>query len=191
MCNKKPNELLAERAKAFCIAAHSAVGQVRKYTNEPYWHHPLEVAELIKMHVPDASQEMLAAAMLHDVVEDTQVPLAVIRDQFGSAVANLVSDLSDVSKPEDGNRATRKEIDRQHTAAASPDAKSIKLADLISNTQSIMDGDAKFAKVYMAEKRLLLEVLCDGNETLLAIASKLVFDYFAIQADLNQDNSES
>ena len=67
-------------------------------------------------------------------------------------MAELVDDLTDVSKPQDGNRATRKELDRQHTAKASPDAKTIKLADLISNSRSIMKDDPNFAKVYMKEK---------------------------------------
>ena len=72
-----------------------------------------------------------------DVVEDTPVSIKDIEDVFGPRVAALVSDLTDVSKPEDGNRATRKELDRQHTAKASPDAKTVKLADLISNGAAV------------------------------------------------------
>ena len=86
----------------------------------------------------------------------------------------LVRDLTDVSKPEDGNRAVRKEIDRQHTAQASPQAKTIKLADLISNTVSIVEHDPKFARIYLKEKALLLEVLTEGDPTLYAMATKLL-----------------
>lgn len=179
MRDTKRYELQAERAEAFCIAAHSAAGQVRKYTNEPYWHHPLEVVALIKEHVPAASEEMLAAALLHDVIEDTLVSMEVVRDQFGDGVAKLVKELTDVSQPEDGNRAARKEMDRQHTARACPEAKTIKLADLISNTRSIVVGDPEFAKVYMAEKRKLLSVLVEGDPVLFSIASKVVHDYFS------------
>jgi (p)ppGpp synthase/HD superfamily hydrolase len=57
--------------------------------------------------------------------------------EFAKEVVALVEMLTDVSKPEDGNRAVRKEIDRQHTALASPEGKTIKLADLIDNTQSM------------------------------------------------------
>jgi hypothetical protein len=56
------NDIDLARAKAFCVAAHSAVGQTRKYTGEPYWHHPLEVAALIRTHVPGAPAEVLIAA---------------------------------------------------------------------------------------------------------------------------------
>ena len=49
---------------------------------------------------------------------------------------------------------------------ATPEAKTIKLADLIDNTKSIVEHDPRFAKVYLEEKRLLLEVLKDGDETL-------------------------
>ena len=84
--------------------------------------------------------EVQAAALLHDVVEDTPVSIKDIEDVFGPRVAALVGDLTDVSKPEDGNRAT-KGADRQHTAKASPDAKTVKLADLISNGKSIIKDD--------------------------------------------------
>ena len=60
------------RALAFCMAAHAGVGQVRKYTGEPYAVHPIAVAALVRAYVPDASEEMLIAALLHDVVEDTR-----------------------------------------------------------------------------------------------------------------------
>ena len=88
-------------------------------------------------------------------------------------IANTYENLSlltDVSKLEDGNRATRKSLDRAHIANASPDAMTIKLADLISNTASIMEYDANFAKVYLKEKKLLLEVLTKGNDELMKIA---------------------
>jgi (p)ppGpp synthase/HD superfamily hydrolase len=164
-----------ERAKAFCIAAHCAVGQKRKYTGEDYYHHPIEVANLLIEHASPLSQAMLIAAVLHDVVEDTQVPLSVIDEQFGPIVAAYVEQLTDVSKPEDGNRRARKAIDRAHTALASPEAKTIKLADLISNTRSIVERDPKFAVTYLKEKRLLLQVLREGDPVLYKIADALAY----------------
>lgn len=165
------------QAAAFCMAAHSATGQLRKYTHEPYWHHPVEVAQIIIMYAPGVSIEVLQAALLHDVVEDTKITLDDIAEWFGHDVAALVGGVTDISRPEDGNRATRKELDRQHIAAASPDAKTIKLADLISNARSIAQHDPQFAKVYMAEKRLLLEVLTEGHPALYAMAEQIVSDY--------------
>jgi (p)ppGpp synthase/HD superfamily hydrolase len=117
---------------------------------------------------------MLAAAWLHDVVEDTGVTIEVIRAEFGEDIAELVGWLTDVSRPEQGNRATRKAIDRAHTAMAPADAQSIKLADLISNCTSIVEHDADFAKTYLEEKRLLLEVLTKGDKVLLEQARSIV-----------------
>lgn len=73
-----------------------------------------------------------------------------------------------------GNRKVRKEVDRQHIAKASPRAKTIKLADLIHNTENIVANDKGFAKVYLAEKRLLLEVLTEGDVTLWNRAKNLL-----------------
>lgn len=115
---------------------------------------------------------MICAAWLHDTVEDTPATLDEVERVFGFEVAALVEMLTDVSKPSDGNRAVRKAIDREHTAKASPQAKTIKLADLIDNTRSITEHDPKFAAVYLAEKALLLEVLRDGDATLLEIARR-------------------
>ena len=82
--------------------------------------------------------------------------------------------LTDVSRPEDGNRAARKTLDREHIAKASPQAKTIKIADLIDNSRSIMAHDPQFARVYLAEKRLLLDVLTEGDPTLYAMARRIV-----------------
>lgn len=163
---------IVERARIFATAAHAAVKQVRKYTFEPYIVHPTEVAAIVSTvsHTP----EMLAAAFLHDTVEDTGVTIELIRTEFGEKVAELVGWLTDVSKPEDGNRAKRKAIDREHSAQAPADAQTVKLADLISNSRSIMKHDAEFAKTYLTEKRLLLEVMTRGDATLMAEARKYI-----------------
>lgn len=150
------------KALTFATAAHAAVGQLRKYTNEPYIVHPVEVAGIVSK-VPGATDEMIAAAYLHDVVEDTGVTIELIKKEFGDEVAELVGWLTDVSRPDHGNRAQRKAVDRAHTAGAPAAAQTIKLADLISNTRSIVEHDEKFAKTYLAEKRLLLEVLTKGD----------------------------
>ena len=116
--------------------------------------------------------------MLHDTVEDTDVTIDNITDHFGDEVAELVGWLTDVSKPEDGNRAHRKAMDRAHIADAPAEAKTIKLADMIDNSNSITTHDPKFAKVYMVEKAMLLEVLQEGDADLFAWASQIVDDWF-------------
>jgi (p)ppGpp synthase/HD superfamily hydrolase len=167
---------LIEKAKVFATQAHASIDQKRKYTGEPYIVHPESVAGIVAEVTDDAA--MIAAAWLHDVVEDTPVTIETIQAEFGEDVAGLVADLTDVSQPEDGNRKVRKAIDREHTANASARAKTVKLADLIDNTSSITAHDEHFAKVYMSEKRLLLNVLRDGDKTLHKRAQKLLKAYY-------------
>jgi (p)ppGpp synthase/HD superfamily hydrolase len=164
---------VVRKAQVYAMAAHAAVGQRRKYTNEPYIVHPAEVAKIVA-GVPGSTPDMVAAAWLHDVVEDTGCTFNDIHMGFGIDIATLVQWLTDVSKPEDGPRWYRKKMDREHTAAAPAEAQTIKLADLISNTKSIMAHDPKFAKVYLEEKRLLLDVMTRGDAGLMAEARKHV-----------------
>ncbi len=163
---------LVQRAEAFATEAHARVEQVRKYTGEPYINHPRAVVEIVRT-VPHTEQ-MLVAAWLHDTVEDTGTTFNDIRREFGAEVADLVAWLTDVSRATDGNRKVRKTIDREHTAQAPPDAKTIKLADLLDNSKSIVERDPEFAVTYLEEKRLLLEVLREGATTLWQRANEFV-----------------
>jgi (p)ppGpp synthase/HD superfamily hydrolase len=163
---------MVERARVFATAAHAAVGQTRKYTFEPYIVHPAEVASIVAT-VPH-TEAMIAAAWLHDTVEDTGVTIEVIRAEFGAEVAELVGWLTDVSRPEHGNRAHRKALDRAHSAMAPAEAQTVKLADLIANTRSIVAHDKAFAKTYLEEKRLLLAVMTKGDPTLMMEARHFI-----------------
>lgn len=164
--------LLEVHAQQIASLAHAICGQSRKYTNAPYIDHPRAVANLVRSvpHTP----EMLAASWVHDTVEDTFITVADIRRMLGPDVATLVEELTDVSSPTDGNRAARKAIDRAHAAAASPPAKTIRLADMIDNVETIAVRDPVFAKTYIPEKAALLEVLREGDPTLYARASDLI-----------------
>ena len=164
---------VVRKAQVYAMAAHASVGQLRKYTNEPYIVHPAEVASIVAS-VPGSTPEMVAAAWLHDVVEDTGCTFTDIHLAFGADVAALVGWLTDVSRPEDGPRWYRKKLDREHSAQAPAEAQTVKLADLVSNSRSIMAHDPKFAKVYLEEKRLLLEVMTKGDPTLMAEARKYI-----------------
>jgi (p)ppGpp synthase/HD superfamily hydrolase len=160
---------IVRKAQVYAMAAHAAVGQKRKYTGEPYIVHPAEVAKIVA-GVPGSTPDMVAAAYLHDVVEDTGCTFTDIHIAFGIDIATLVGWLTDVSKPEDGNRAHRKAIDRAHTAAAPAEAMTIKCADLRSNTISIAKYDPAFAKTYLAEKREMLAVMTKANPVALKMA---------------------
>lgn len=154
----------------FATKAHG--DQKRKYTGDPYIVHPIAVAEIVKT-VPH-TDAMIAAALLHDVVEDTPITIEQIKDKFGSEVAELVGWLTDISRPENGNRKTRKSLDRDHSANAPAEAQTIKLADLIHNTKSIEKHDPHFWKVYKQEKIALLDVLTKGDRSLMHIAQQQI-----------------
>ncbi|MBD9623384.1 bifunctional (p)ppGpp synthetase/guanosine-3',5'-bis(diphosphate) 3'-pyrophosphohydrolase [Ensifer sp. ENS06] len=160
---------LENSALQFATRAHGE--QKRKYDGRPYIVHPIAVAEIVRSvpHTP----EMIAAALLHDTVEDTDATLLELNEAFGPKVATLVAWLTDISTPFHGNRQVRKELDRQHLASAPAAAKTVKLADLIDNAIAIKAGDPNFWKVFGAEMKRLLEVLGDGDETLLAKARAL------------------
>ncbi len=162
---------LVARARAYATSAHKRIEHRRKYSNQPYDVHLEAVAKLVATVSDDT--ETIAAAWLHDTVEDTPATLGDIEVQFGTAVAELVEELTDVSKPGDGNRARRKEIDRQHLAQASARAKTVKLADLIDNCRDITRHDPRFARIYLAEMGALLEVLKEGDPSLLQQAQQL------------------
>jgi len=157
-----PKDILEIRALQFATMAHE--GQKRKYTGEPYINHPIAVAELVRS--AGGTPAMIAAAYLHDVVEDCGVSHSDIGAEFGGAVGTLVYYLTDASIGMTGNRKARKEIDRAKLAKAPAAAKTIKLADLIDNTKTISERDPEFWKVYREEKRLLLDVLQDGDRGL-------------------------
>ena len=170
--------------RAIIDAAEHHSGQDRKYSNTPYICHPLEVMQIVRTITDD--EDMLVAAVLHDLVEDTNATIEFIAKKYGERVAELVGYLTDVSLPEDGNRETRKNIDLAHTAKATPDAKTIKLADLIHNIESIVNGDPNFAKVFMMEVSKLMEVLTEGNSELYkrAMDSLLKYENSVLQSSL-------
>lgn len=169
---------IIEKAKKIATVAHAAVGQRRKYTGEPYIVHPAEVAAMVN-RVPGRTDEMVAAAWVHDVVEDTDVTIELIGYYLGPIVAEYTGWLTDISVPEDGNRDVRKAIDREHSARAPAEVHTIKTADLLSNTKSIVAHDPGFAKVYIAEKALLLEVLTKGDRYLHERCVERVEAYYA------------
>lgn len=144
-----------QQAKEFAIEAHK--GQLRKYTGLPYVTHTEEVAKIVESY--NGSKEMIAAALLHDTVEDTNITIENIRHNFGNSTADMVNWLTDTSKPEDGNREVRKTIDRDRLSQAPAAVQLIKAADMISNGKDIKVNDPSFAKVYISEMKLLLNAM--------------------------------
>ena len=158
---------LSFQAMFFARQIHSE--QRRKYSGNLYADHLAEVAGIVSV-VSDSHPNAavtIATAWLHDSREDQGITDKEISERFGSEVALGVALLSDL---EEGNRATRKEAARVRLSKAPAWVQDIKVADLISNTSSIVMHDPNFAVVYLKEKRLLLDVLTKANPGLLEIA---------------------
>jgi (p)ppGpp synthase/HD superfamily hydrolase len=111
---------------------------------------------------------MVAAAFLHDVVEDTPHTLDEIVAEFGPEVARLVAELTSPSKGMKASRHERKRIDRDHLATASHEATVIKLLDRIDNLQEMVDAPSNFRRRYCEESRLLADVIGDADPDLKA-----------------------
>lgn len=160
---------LAYQAMMFAREVHK--DQRRKYTGNPYADHLAEVAGIVGAI---ASRKwvvgptlVMAVAWLHDCMEDQGVTYSDLIDRFGMAIAEGVFMLSDM---EEGNRSERKAAARARLSKAADWVQTIKCADLISNTASIVQHDPKFAVTYLEEKRLLLDVMTKADPRLLALA---------------------
>lgn len=146
MANKPLDTAFLDRAIIFAVKAHA--GTERRGKGFPYIVHPMEAMEIVATMTPD--QELLAAAALHDTVEDTSVTIKDIRAQFGDRVASLVQSESDVfieGKSEEDSWHERKQAAMDRLAAASHEAKMVALGDKLSNMRAIardyaMKGDA-------------------------------------------------
>ena len=136
MANNPLNTALLDRAIIFAVQAHA--GTERRGKGFPYIIHPMEAMEIVATMTTD--QELLAAAALHDTVEDTEVTIEDLKAEFGDRIANLVAQESEerpegVSDEESWHDRKRAAIDR--LAKASRDAKIIALGDKLSNIRAI------------------------------------------------------
>jgi myo-inositol-1(or 4)-monophosphatase len=136
MANKPLDTQLLDRAIIFAVKAHA--GTERRGKGFPYIVHPMEAMEIVATMTPD--QELLAAAALHDTVEDTDVTVEQIREEFGERIASLVAAESDmmvegVSEEDSWHARKKAAIDR--LANASHDAKMVALGDKLSNMRAI------------------------------------------------------
>jgi guanosine-3',5'-bis(diphosphate) 3'-pyrophosphohydrolase len=141
--------------------------QRRKYTNTPYTNHLAEVAAIACTVVWEPDRDLvISISWLHDSIEDQGVTPEWISETFGAEVAQGVLLLSDL---EQGNRATRKALARERLATAPRYIQNIKVADLISNTASIIEHDPKFAVLYCQEAKLLLDSLEKADRRLVKL----------------------
>ncbi|MBQ7490346.1 MAG: bifunctional (p)ppGpp synthetase/guanosine-3',5'-bis(diphosphate) 3'-pyrophosphohydrolase [Bacteroidales bacterium] len=136
MANKYLDSTLLDKAIIFAVKAHA--NTERRGKGFPYIVHPMEAVEIVATMTTD--QELLAAAALHDVVEDTDVTVDEIRKEFGDRIAKLVdaeSDKFEAGKTEEESWHERKQAAIDRLAAATHDAKIVALGDKLSNMRAI------------------------------------------------------
>lgn len=160
---------------AFADSAHGE--QLRKYSPERYIVHPVRVMETCRKYTDNVI--VLSAAILHDVLEDTPVKKEEIRNFLNGILKpnqadntiRLVEELTDVytkSKYPNLNRRARKTRELDRMKKISPDAQTIKYADILDNCVEIAERDPEFATVYLRESRNILKYLTKGDSELRA-----------------------
>ncbi len=177
MANKYMDTSFLDRAIIFAVKAHA--GQERNGKGFPYIVHPMEAMEIVATITPD--QELLAAAVLHDTIEDTEITLENIRSEFGERVANIVQAESDIetegiSEKDSWQLRKQQAIDR--LAAASRDTKIVAIGDKLSNMRAItrdyiQKGDGLWDIFHVKDRNMhewhyrgLAASLCELEDTL-------------------------
>jgi guanosine-3',5'-bis(diphosphate) 3'-pyrophosphohydrolase len=141
--------------RALKMAGEAHAGQIRNGSGGmPYIEHPIAVAELLSER--GFGDEVLAAALLHDVVEDSAISVAEVRERFGGKVADLVEALTDDETIEPYER--RKDEHRRRVAAAGPDALAIYAADKLSNVRTLRGAYASQGESVGKEFKVPLDV---------------------------------
>lgn len=176
------------RAAQFAAKSHGA--QLRKYTSRAYIEHPARVAARVTLS-PWAHEEHVAAAWLHDVLEDCSVTAMDIQNAYAehSRPSSLVEDIVDLvtalTNPSKKypwlSRADRKRIDREHLAEQVLEVKMIKAYDRIDNLQDMTGAPTEFRQMYLEESRLLAQALApipqammlEFEQVLAAVAAEL------------------
>tara|TARA_R110002051_G_C8687899_1_gene492614 strand:- start:704 stop:1216 length:513 start_codon:yes stop_codon:yes gene_type:complete len=150
--------------------------QKRKYTGEPYVNHCIEVAEIVSEH----QNACIEIALCHDLFEDTDCDFAMLHKEmvnigyvlsYAYETCTCVQELSDKYTHKDYphlNRKARKLKEAVRLGDSSYKSQSVKYADLISNTKSIVENDKKFAKTYLLEKAYILKEMDKGNSVLFS-----------------------
>ncbi len=170
-----------KQVEAFAAKAHE--GQTRKYSADKFIRHPVRVMEMCSNYTDDI--EILSAALLHDVLEDTEMTDAdmqqflqtVFNEPVAEHILQLVTELTDVYvKPAypKWNRRKRKSMELKRLANTSPESQTVKYADIIDNCRKIREQDPEFAKVFLHECARLLKYINKGNSALYELAVQTV-----------------
>lgn len=173
ICERKHMEAALEKIRDYADRAHGK--QQRKYTPERYIVHPVRVMEMCRQHTD--KRPVLAAALLHDVLEDTPVTRekllsflhTVMNEEEAGETLRLVVELTDVftkAAYPAWNRRKRKEKEVARMEKISADAQTVKYADILDNCNEIVEHDPQFAPRFLKECKLLLQAMPAGDAEL-------------------------
>lgn len=166
------------------FADHAHGQQMRKYSTDRYIVHPVRVMKTCSHYTE--SVPVLSAALLHDVVEDTNTTLydiknflsVLMNDEEADTIITLVRELTDVYVKKafpNLNRFKRKKKELKRLCTISPDAQTIKYADIIDNAKDISKSGTDFAKRYLQECYDIVSALKKGNPELRSVALEVIF----------------
>ena len=174
-------EAILKKIAAFADDAHG--DQKRKYADEKYIAHPLRVMKICQDY--GYPFPVLAAALLHDVLEDTDTSpkqikeflLTVMNERDASYTMNLVTELTDVYTKHEYprlNRRGRKTREATRMESISAEAQTVKYADIIDNAGEIVEHDPDFAPVFLRECKALVKKMKKGNKELREKAIQVI-----------------
>lgn len=175
------NKKILEEITTFADQCHGE--QKRKYTPDRYVVHPIRVMKMLEERSHDLP--LLAAALLHDVLEDTPVKKETVYDFLRNCLnekqakhaIQLVEELTDVyvkDKFPNLNRRKRKAMEMERMAKTSAEAQTVKYADIIDNCREIVSHDPSFARIFLSECYALLKKMPNGDPQLYEEALKIV-----------------
>lgn len=184
--------LVGKLQKVFNLAMNYHDGQKRKYTKEPYFFHLYNVGETVWNNTC-GNVLLTAVAFCHDILEDTHMTEDMLRLKLRMIGFNVhdveyitagvisLTDLYTKEKFPGFNRKERKEKEAKRLWVIKPDYQTVKYADLLDNTSSIVSHDPDFSKIYMREKFDLLRGMNAGDVDLFAECMGVVQTYFTLE----------
>lgn len=156
---------------AIRFASLHHASQKRKSTGEPYLNHLIEVAQILQFYESSSNENTLIAAVLHDILEDTEVTSIGVKYLFGDEVSKIVLELTCDSA---NNSDDKKIALLNQVTTGSNEARIIKLADIISNVSSI-------PTLWALDRKLGYIDWCKKVAKVCSSSSERLYEYFKLQ----------
>jgi len=161
---------------ALITATNAHLGQVRKYTNEPYINHPIRVSEwLATFHV---GEQIEAAALCHDVIEDCDCAYEDLEAHVGVNVADIVLEVTNLNFVDGTPRHKKFWANLAKLMCASHQAQTLKCGDIYDNCKDVYELDPSYAVRYIAEKFILIRLFTRAQSNVLEATVNMLSDVY-------------